>query len=147
MAVWLLLSGHYSPLLIGLGAVSCGLSLWLSRRLGADPDWPVLARMVPGLAGYLPWLVLAVVKSNLDLCRRIWHPALPIQPQVLRVQSSQETGLGITAFANSITLTPGTLSLEVLPGEIEVHALSDVSARDLASGEMNRRVRALEVPR
>ena len=144
MALWLVLSGHYTPFLIGLGALSCAFSLWLVRRLGSEPDWVWLGRALPALLRYMPWLIREVIRSNLDLCRRIWHPALPIQPQILRVPAQQRTALGVSLFANSITLTPGTLSIELRRGEIEVHALSDVSAADLAGGEMHRRVLAVD---
>ena len=69
---------------------------------------------------------------------------MPISPTIVTVQASQETALGLVIHANSITLTPGTLSIDVEPGLIEVHALSAESIADLESGEMDRRVSRLE---
>ena len=94
--------------------------------------------------GYAGWLAVEIVKSNIDVASRILNPGLPIQPQVIRVRSTQKTDLGRVIFANSITLTPGTVSMEIRGDEIIVHALSTDAADFDASGEMNRRVTALE---
>jgi len=77
--------------------------------------------------------------------RLIWHPRLPIRPQVIRTRASQRTSIGLATFANSITLTPGTLSLDAdEPDVIVVHALSDASAESLQTGAMDARVARLE---
>ena len=100
--------------------------------------------LVPGLLRYAPWLFGTVIQANFDVARRILHPRLPITPTVIRVPAKQRTAPGRVSYANSITLTPGTISLEVSDDEIEVHALSVDAAEDLQSGEMGRRVVALE---
>ena len=93
---------------------------------------------------YLGWLTLEVIRSNLDVSRRVLSPRLPISPTLVWVPASQKTELGRVIFANSITLTPGTVSIDVQENEIEVHALSREGAEALLEGEMDRRVRAME---
>jgi multicomponent Na+:H+ antiporter subunit E len=93
---------------------------------------------------YWPWLIKEIVKSAWDVSRIIMHPRLPISPTLLSVKSTQKSDLGRTIFANSITLTPGTISVRVGRGEILVHALTAQTARGLSEGEMDRRVTELE---
>ncbi len=143
---WLLWSGHTDPLLLGLGAVSCGLVLWLSLRLEIvhRESEPYHLGYRPLL--YVPWLLWEIAKANLRVAAVICHPRLPISPSLLRVPASQHTELGQAIYANSITLTPGTISLDVRDGHILVHALTEQSARSLETGEMDRRVARLEEP-
>lgn len=145
-ALWLLLSGHYTPLLLGLGAVSSVALAWLATRLGVLNPRGGELRFTLRFLRYLPWLVWQVIQSNLDVARRVLNPRLPISPTIVRVRASQKGAAALVVHANSITLTPGTLSLEALDdeGAIEVHALAEELATDLTEGEMDRRVRALE---
>jgi len=99
---------------------------------------------LPGLIRYGPWLFGAIIRANLDVARRIIHPRLPIAPSVVRVSAEQQTVAGRVTYANSITLTPGTISLDVTHEDIEVHALSVEAAQDLQSGEMERRITVME---
>ena len=80
------------------------------------------------------------MKANVDVARRILTPGRSISPTMLRVRATQRTDLGRVVFANSITLTPGTVSVDVGEDEILVHALSRDGAEELAGGEMDRRV-------
>ena len=143
--LWLLLSGHYTVLVTSLGVVSCVAVTVLANRLGIlEPDGRSFAFLFR-LVLYLPWLAKEIVLSNLEVTRLIWHPRLPIHPQVIRTPSSQRTPLGLATFANSITLTPGTLTLDAdEPGVVMVHAIGDVTAEGLQTGEMDRRAAALE---
>ncbi len=84
-----------------------------------------------------------VLKGGLDVAWRVLHPKMPIEPGIVKLQSELETETGRTALANSITLTPGTLSLDVHDGVITVHTLTKEGAEELKKGEMNRRVAAL----
>jgi multicomponent Na+:H+ antiporter subunit E len=143
-AFWLLLSGHYDFWFIGLGFISSASAVFLARRMGIVDAEGLPLDLVPGLLRYAPWLFGTVIQANFDVARRILHPRLPITPTVIRVPAKQRTAPGRVSYANSITLTPGTISLEVSDDEIEVHALSVDAAEDLQSGEMGRRVVALE---
>ena len=143
-AFWLLLSGHYDFWFISLGFISSASAVFLARRMGIVDAEGLPLDLAPGLLRYAPWLFGTVVQANFDVARRILHPRLPITPTVIRVPAEQRTAPGRVSYANSITLTPGTISLEVSDDEIEVHALSVDAAEDLQSGEMGRRVVALE---
>lgn len=142
--IWLLWSGHYTPLVITFGLVSCvGVVLLAGRmRIVDEEGVPIQLGIKPFL--YAVWLVKEIVQANLDVARRILNPRLPIRPQVIRVKASQQGDLGRVIYANSITLTPGTVSVDVEGDEIVVHALTEEAAAEDASGEMNRRVTALE---
>jgi multicomponent Na+:H+ antiporter subunit E len=144
-ALWLLLSGYFQVLLICFGILSCALVAWLGARMDRTDGEHHFGLVRPlATIRYFGWLTLEVIKSNLDVSRRILSPRLPISPTVIRVPASQRTEIGRVMFANSITLTPGTVSIDVQAGEIEVHALSREGADALLEGEMNRRVRAIE---
>lgn len=143
-ALWLLWSGLFKPLMLFFGLTSCLLAAFIASRLqivdSSERPLLIFARMV----GYVPWLAVEIVKSNIDVAKRIWQPKMPISPTIVTVDASQKTALGLVIHANSITLTPGTLSIDVEPGLIEVHTLSTESIADLEGGEMDRRVSKLE---
>ena len=144
VAGWLLWSLHFDPLLLGLGLASCVAVTALALRLRiVDPE-SVPLEILPGLLTFVPWLLVEIAKANLHVVWVILAPGLPIRPQLLRVRASQRTELGQTVYANSITLTPGTVSLDVRGGQILVHALTDATAEDLRTGRMDRRVCQLE---
>ncbi len=93
---------------------------------------------------YAPWLIWQIVRANVDVARIILHPGLPIRPHVIRVRAGQETELGRVIYANSITLTPGTVTIDLQGRDLTVHALTDEAAQGLATGEMDRRVSTTE---
>ena len=142
--LWLLWSGLFKPLMLAFGAVSCLLVAWISSRLkvvdSSERPLLIFLRMIP----YVPWLVKEVVLSNIDVAKRIWQKDMPISPTIMTIPASQKTALGLVIHANSITMTPGTLSIDVEPGEIEVHALAKETLDAMQDGEMDRRVRNLE---
>lgn len=143
-ASWLLLSGHYDAALITYGAASCVLVVALVAHLDIlDVEaLPVHLGIRPLL--YFPWLMKEIVLSNLAVARVILDPRLPIHPRILRIEASQKTDVGRVTYANSITLTPGTVTLDVRDGKLLVHALTTHSAEGLLTGEMDRRVSILE---
>lgn len=143
-ALWLLLSGIFTPLQLSFGVMSIAFTLWLTLRLGLLPRSNVRLRMALRSPGYIVWLAWEIVKSNLHTARVILSPSMPLQRQVEQLRPTQKSGLGVAVYANSITLTPGTLTLDAEAGELEVHALTDQVAADLRTGEMDRRVTRLE---
>jgi len=142
--IWLGLSGFFEPLLLSFGLISCvGVVLIAHRMDVIDHEghpihlgWRILA--------YWVWLIWEIVKSNIDVARRILNPALPIAPCLIRVKATQGSELGHVIFANSITLTPGTVSIVVEDRTVLVHAIARELADDLQTGEMDRRVTAVE---
>lgn len=141
---WLLLSGLYTGLLLGLGVLSCLLVVAVCRRMQIVDLEGHPNHLVIGMLRYMPWLLWAIVKANIDVARRIVHPRLPVSPRVIRVAASQKTHLGQVVYANSITLTPGTVAVETGEGTIEVHALTREAAEEVRSGDMDSRVTDLE---
>jgi multicomponent Na+:H+ antiporter subunit E len=143
--LWLLLSGIFQPLLLALGALSCVFVVWLSARMRVlDTEGELFDLHIGRLLAYAPWLIKEILLSNLDVARRIAGGRDTISPRVIRVPCTQRTDLARTIYANSITLTPGTVSIDMGEGDIVVHALSREGAEGLATGEMGERVAALE---
>jgi len=142
--VWLLWSGHYVPLLITIGGVSSVGVVLLVRRMKIVDGESVPLEITVRAILYTPWLAWQIVKSNLDVARRILSPSLPIHPEVIRIPAGQRTDLGRVIYANSITLTPGTVSIAIRGAEITVHALTRGAARGVEDGEMDRRVCRVE---
>lgn len=141
---WLLLSGHYTATLMVYGVLSCAAVVLIVTHLGILDDEAVPIHLAPGHLVYLPWLAKEIVVSNLAVAKVILMPSLPIHPRILRVEASQRSDVAQVIFANSITLTPGTVTLDVRDGKLLVHALTTDSAEGLLSGEMDRRVSRLE---
>lgn len=142
---WLLLSGYFTAFLIAAGAGSALASVLLARRMGIIDDESHPIRLsLRALFSYWPWLAKEIVKSAWNVSWLILHPRLPISPTLARFRPSQQTELGLVIHANSITLTPATISVEVGRNEFLVHALTAEGAASLAGSEMDRRVKALE---
>ncbi len=143
-ATWLLLSGHFTPFLTGLGAFSCVLVVAIAWRMNAVDREPVPVDLSWRVLTYWPWLLVEIVKSNIDVTRRILSPSLPISPTVVKLKALQRSELGKVIYANSITLTPGTVSIDVQRDEITVHAISEDGAAGLLAGAMNRKAAGVE---
>ena len=111
---WLLMSGHYNPLLIGLGIASCALATFLADRIGATDSEGLPLHLMFGLPLYLVWLLWEIVKSNLTTGWLILGGR--VQPVVFETRASQKTSSGVVTYANSITLTPGTVTIQVYEG-------------------------------
>lgn len=147
-ALWLVLSGYLKGLLLMLGLASIALVVAIASRMDVVDHEGHPYHLHPlRVLHYWGWLLIEIVKSNLDVSKRILMPSMPIEPTLLRVQASQSTELGQVIYANSITLTPGTVSVDLRDNHIEVHALTRETANALRSGEMDRRVAVLETNR
>ncbi|MBT5831193.1 MAG: Na+/H+ antiporter subunit E [Candidatus Latescibacteria bacterium] len=145
--VWLLWSGHYSfdhMLVLGLGVVSCVFVVYMANRMDIVDEEGHPIHLLFQLLLYIPWLLWAIVKANIDVAKRVLNPSLPISPCMVRIKATQKTDLTRVIFANSITLTPGTVSVELVGDDILVHALTREAAEDVQSGDMDRRVTSLE---
>ena len=146
-AFWLLLSGFFTPFLIAVGAAGSLCVLLFAHRMDViDHEGHPIHLGWRALFSYWPWLVKEIVLSAWDVSRRIVDPRLPISPTMTRFKPSQNSELGLVIHANSITLTPGTVAVEVAKGEMLVHSLSAEGAAGLAGSEMDRRIAALETP-
>lgn len=143
-AFWLLNSGHFDPILLALGLVSVVLVVGIALRMtivDADhPSLPVYLRAI----GYFAWLIKEIVLANLHVVRRIWALKPQISPTVITLEASQVSDVGKVIYANSITLTPGTITLEITGNRLQVHALTRDAAQDLLEDHMNKRVKRVE---
>lgn len=145
--LWLLLSGHYDPLSLTFGIISvCAVLILVHRMEVVDRESVPLHLRLRGIR-YWPWLAKEIIKANLDVAKVVLGRATRCSPTLLWLPSRQTTDLGQVIYANSITLTPGTVSVLVERDRILVHALTRDMADGLLSGEMDERVRQLEGPR
>lgn len=120
---WFVMSGQTSPLFLGLGVLSVLLTLWLSLKLGIVDRNASPYHRAPQIFVWLVWLLGEIVKANLVVARRIMGPLTSLDPAVVKVNGGCKSDLGKTLFANSITLTPGTVTVEVDNGVMLLHAL------------------------
>ena len=142
--LWLLLSGHFDPLLLSLGLLSCALVVYIAHRMDViDREGHPIHLGLRALT-YYPWLMWEIVKANIDVAKIILSRNPPISPVMIRLDADQKTELGHVCYANSITLTPGTITVDVVDGKLDVHALTREAAEELERGEMNRRCVAFE---
>ena len=135
-AFWLGLSGHFTPLLIGLGIASTLLAVHLAHRMDILDHETHPALLTPRLVRFWLFLSVEVVKANIAVIRRILRPGKSISPQLVTLPLPQKTDLARVIYANSITLTPGTVTLRLDKDTLLVHALSREAAEDLATGRM-----------
>lgn len=142
--LWLVLSGHFEPLLLILGAASVVVVVAIAHRMDVIDREGHPVQLTWRALGYWIWLGWEIVKSNIDVAKIILSPSLPISPTMTRVPATQKTELGHVIYANSITLTPGTVTVDVTERTLGVHALTKAGADALATGEMDRRVTATE---
>ena len=140
---WLFWSGLFKPLLLGLGLLSCLLTCYLAQRMRYFDEQTFALRFSPRLPAYLGWLVKEVARSSLEVSRVVLKRRLSISPQVIEVDAAMLHPVDQAILGNSITLTPGTLTIDVHQGVIKVHCLTEEGARALISGDMYRRVAAL----
>jgi multicomponent Na+:H+ antiporter subunit E len=141
---WLALSGIYTPFLLGAGlCTSLAVAALAWRMEVADREGHPVHLTVAALS-YWPWLVKEVLKSGWQVARIVLDPRLPVSPALVRLRPSQRSTVGLATHANSITLTPGTITIEAGHEEFLVHALTREGAAGLLDGEMDRRVRRFE---
>lgn len=140
---WLLWSGLYKPLLITFGILSCLLVLVLSRRMGFFDKSVYSLHLVWRLLPFWAWLGRELVISNFAVARIILSPRMQISPTVIGLDALPKGPVGQAILGNSITLTPGTVTLDDHEGQLFVHCLTREGADALCAGEMNRRVAAL----
>jgi multicomponent Na+:H+ antiporter subunit E len=145
-AAWLLWSGFFKPLLLALGAFSCVLVLIISHRMHLFDSDVFALRFMSRLIRFWGWLGREVVRSSLQVTRAVLSPGLPISPTVAEFDAHCEHPVDRAILGNSITLTPGTLTLSIDGQRFVVHALTEDGARDILGGEMDRRVSLLRSP-
>ena len=144
-ALWLLMSGIFKPLIIGFGVASVILVMIITRRMDAVDDERLELRLKPlEFVRYFIWLLVEIAKANWAVTKLVLSREMPMRQHLFRAPYTQKTDLGQVIFANSITLTPGTISVEVEDSEFLVHAV-DFSDDDMAAlADMDARVTSTE---
>ena len=141
--VWVLLSGKIDAFHLGVGLVVVALLAWMQRGLPAlrGPGSSVLRSF--RVITYSGWLLAQMVKSALYVAQVVLLKRDEVDPQLIAFRSPQPSTLTAVVFANSITLTPGTLTVDLVGDRYVVHALTPATAKDVMDGEMARRVARL----
>jgi len=144
VAFWLALSGHFTPFLLAIGAICVLLVVVVAERMGVVDEEGHPVELLKGAPTYFPWLMWEIIKSAWSVTKLVLSPSLPISPTMTIVRASQHTNAGIATYANSITLTPGTITVDVSGKDLTVHAIVREGADDLEGGGMDRRVTRFE---
>lgn len=143
--LWMALSGFFTPLMLGFGVFSIVLVLVISHRMDVvDQEGHPLHLRPHRLLLFWVWLLKEIVVSNLMVARLILSPKLPISPTLTRVNVRRLSIVGQVTFGNSITLTPGSLTVELEPGIATVHTLTRETADGLADSSLGERLAAVE---
>ena len=144
-AFWIFLSGKFSFILLLSGVISSLLVSYMSNDLLiGNGDIKLGFIRTIRFIRFLPWLLWQIVLANIDLALRTLHPKIPINPILINIKNNLKTDLGMVILANSITLTPGTVTIDVNENEFLVHVISEKAAQSLISGEMQARVKKIE---
>ena len=136
---WLLRSGHYTPLLLSFGVGSSVLVVYLSMRMDVVDHEGVPLHLGGRLWMYVPWLLKEILVANVAVAKIILSPNMKISPRMVVFHGTQETDLGRVLYANSITLTPGTITTGVEGQEFQIHALTAADLETNEEDEMDRR--------
>jgi multicomponent Na+:H+ antiporter subunit E len=143
-AFWLANSGHNTALMLSLGAISITIVVYIAHRMDVVDHEAQPLHLTLKIPGYYAWLIKKIIVANLLVVKHIWLGNKSISPGFTTVTASQKTDIGKVIYANSITLTPGTVTVNLQGDQFMVHALLRESIKDLESGEMDRRVTQLE---
>lgn len=143
-AFWLLISGHYTVLILLLGLAAIVLVLVIAHQMDVIDQESQPIYLTRNIFGYYFWLIKEIIQSNISVVKHIWLGKKSISPTLKKIKIGQKTDMGKVIYANSITLSPGTVAIDVLDDEIIVHALLFKDIETLKTGEMSRRVSLLE---
>jgi len=138
---WVFLSGHLGPLLLGLGLASVALTVFLSQRMNVIDHESYPLHLSSQLPAFIVYMFKEIIKANIDVIKRVlqWQGST-ISPQLVELPALQKSDLGRVVYANAITLTPGTVSIELSQDTILIHALTEEAAEELATGSMAKEV-------
>lgn len=149
--IWLSNSGHYTPLILAFGLASILFVILIARRMKVVDQESLPLQLWSSLPGYYLWLLRKIVASNLQVAACVWRTlfsgkadaANAISPCCTRIKTTLSTDLGKVLYANSITLTPGTVAVDIDGDGILVHALTRAGLQQLRQGEMEQQIIAL----
>lgn len=139
IATWLTLSGYFTPMLLTLGAISIAFVVWMCARMGILDRETAPYLTMPQTLSYFAWLFTEIVKANVQVVRAVLSPDLEISPTLTKIPLPSDSDIAQANFANSITLTPGTVSVEMHDDHILVHALLKEMSKPSDFAEMGER--------
>lgn len=142
--IWIGNSGFYNAMLLSFGAVSVLFVVFVAHRLDIVDEESQPLQISRRILAFWMWLLKEIVQSNIQVIKRIWLGPKSISPVVMQLKMSQQTDMGKTIYGNSVTLTPGTVTLDIEDDVMTVYALTYDSIQYLQGGEMDRRVKRLE---
>jgi len=143
--LWLLLSGYFDKvLLLSFGVISVALAVWLALRADVLDEEGVPNGLMPGIFLYWVWLAKEIGKANLIVTREALAVEPKLSPKMFKVPVQPSSNAGMATFANSITLTPGTVSVDLHRDHILVHALTEELADEAGIADMGARVAKVE---
>jgi multicomponent Na+:H+ antiporter subunit E len=143
MIIWIVLSGFYDAFHLGLGVLSVILVLLMNPPVSAPGEFTTTRPRWGRVLLYLPWLGLEMVLAAVEVARVVLPPTMPLSPRLVRFRSPRLNDFARVVLGNSITLTPGTLTVDIDGDEYLVHALTESAARELEGGRMQARVAGL----
>ena len=141
-AHWIIWSGMLDAFHLSLGIISCGIVTFMShdflfkREKFSSQQFTEAFRFFL----YVPWLIYQIILSNIHVAKLVLKPDMPIEPKFITYKSRLKEELSLATFANSITLTPGTITADIVDGEYYVHCIDQKVADDLSNGEMEKKV-------
>jgi len=137
LIIWLFVVGQVTAHALLLGLFCSLVIAWIDLHRSPPP-----ARPFPwlGLLLYVPWLIGQVVKSGLHMTQLILHPHLPIEPRMIPYTPRLQDPAGLVLLGNSVTLTPGTITAEITPDQLLIHAIDSRSAEGIVDGTFEDRI-------
>lgn len=123
LLIYLLLAGFYVDELILGSVISAVLTGILVKTVAYEIDGTIFINLVKFIVLYIPIFVIQLILANLDIAKRVLSPKIPLNPGIVKVPTKIKSDLGKLTLANSITLTPGTLSLDVDKDVVFVHTV------------------------
>jgi multicomponent Na+:H+ antiporter subunit E len=142
MGFWLAMSGHYTVLTTSLGGASVLFAAAMSARIKGNDEEGLPLHMMWRLPVYLLWLIKEIITANIATAKVILTNAPSME--LFKIKISQKTEAGVATYANSITLTPGTVTVDIDEDQFLVHALTAEFGKDIRSGVMDAKVTATE---
>ena len=142
---WILLSGEFTFILITSGVVASLITAYLSHDIFVGKaDLKTETGRVFKFIVYIPWLLWEIILANVEIAYLVLNPKPLVDPQIVRFKNDLKTDLGIVTLAHSITLTPGTVTVEANREEFVIHAIWQKSADGIIGGEMQQKVKKIE---
>lgn len=140
---WLIWSGMFDSFHVSLGVISCGIVTFMSHDLFFGSGKFHFGHVTEFIRFvlYIPWLLYQIILSNIHVAYLVLHPKMLIEPSMITFETILKKDISIVTFANSITLTPGTITIDIKDGKyFVIHCISRKVADDLLSGEMERKI-------